>query len=110
MSAPQDDYTPGADSIEGASGADTTQNDYKSRTGQSHIPVQNDEAPVEDPIDPNNADSDEQLARDDTDAIDQGNIVDERTRGATKNYREPGDEEGLPGPEDGSSRVAGGPN
>ena len=36
-------------------------NDYKSRTGQSHIPVQSDDAPVEDPIDPATADSDEIL-------------------------------------------------
>ena len=36
-------------------------NDYKSRTGQSHIPVQSDDAPVEDPIDANTADSDQQL-------------------------------------------------
>lgn len=47
-------------------------------------------------------------ARDDKDAIDESNIVDERTRGATKpsgNYREPGDEEGLGGPEDGTSSM-----
>jgi hypothetical protein len=48
--------------------------------------------------------------RDDKDAIDQSNILDERTRGAVKSYAEPGDEEGLPGPEDGTSRVRGGPN
>lgn len=36
-------------------------NDYKSRTGQHHIPVQSDEAPVADPIDPATADSDETL-------------------------------------------------
>lgn len=48
--------------------------------------------------------------RDDADAIDSGNIINERTRGATKSYQEPGDEEGLGGPEDGRSRVAGGPN
>ena len=36
-------------------------NDYKSRTGQSEIPVQSDEAPVEDPINPDTADSDQQL-------------------------------------------------
>ena len=36
-------------------------NDYASRTGQSHIPVQKDEASIEDPIDPATADSDEQL-------------------------------------------------
>ena len=49
-------------------------------------------------------------ARDDSDAIDQTNIIEERTRGAVKSYTEPGDEEGLPGPEDGTSRVAGGRN
>ena len=48
---------------------------------------------------------------DDKNAIDQSNIISERTRGAAKSagtYQEPGDEEGLPGPEDGTSRVAGG--
>lgn len=40
---------------------DPVDNDYKSRTGQSHIPVQSDTAPVEDPIDPTTADSDETL-------------------------------------------------
>ena len=50
---------------------------------------------------------------DDKNAIDQSNILDERTRGAAKSsgtYQEPGDEEGLPGPDDGTSAVAGGPN
>lgn len=60
MSA-NDDFKPGNDSIEGVSGADTVDNDYKSRTGQGHIPVQSDETTVEDPIDPNTADSDAQL-------------------------------------------------
>ena len=38
-------------------------------------------------------------ARDDNEAIDRENILDERTRGAGKpkgTYTEPGDEEGLP--------------
>ncbi len=104
-------------------------NDYKSRTGQHHIPVQSDEAPVSDPIDPATADSDETLgkslsvlspclnllfvwivanvvaAKDDSDAIDQSNIIGGRTRGAKPSggYTEPGDEEGLPGAEDGTS-------
>ncbi|EMC92693.1 hypothetical protein BAUCODRAFT_27047 [Baudoinia panamericana UAMH 10762] len=105
-----------------------TDNDYVSRTGQKEgpIPVQKDEAGVEDPIDPATADSDEQLgthstqhvklvrktnelpAKDDTEAINQNNIINERTRGATKKagtYQEPGDEEGLPGPEDGTSNI-----
>jgi hypothetical protein len=38
-------------------------NDYKSRTGQGEIPVQGDDMPVEDPIDPATADSDEQLGK-----------------------------------------------
>ena len=40
---------------------DAQDNDYKSRTGQHHIPVQGDDAPVNDPIDPATADSDETL-------------------------------------------------
>lgn len=45
------------------------------------------------------------LARDDNEAIDKGNILDERTRGAGKpsgTYREPGDDEGIP-TDDGTS-------
>lgn len=61
MSAPDSEYQPAGEGLEGSTGADTIQNDYKSRTGQSQIPVQSDEAPVEDPIDANSADSDEQL-------------------------------------------------
>ncbi|MCJ1335158.1 hypothetical protein MMC09_000424 [Bachmanniomyces sp. S44760] len=85
-------------------------NDYTSRTGQktSSIPVQKDEDPVEDPIDPATADSDETLASDDKDAIDSNNIIGGRTRGAKPvngKYTEPGDEEGLPG-DDGTSRGA----
>lgn len=51
-------------------------------------------------------------AKDEADAIDESNIIDERTRGVVKEggYAEPGDEEGLGGPDDGRSRVAGGPN
>lgn len=47
-------------------------------------------------------------ARDDADAIDQSNIIDGRTRGAKPSggYAEPGDEEGLPNAEDGTSRGA----
>ena len=46
--------------------------------------------------------------RDDKDAIDTSNIIDERTRHAKPaegTYREPGDEEGIP-TDDGTSRVA----
>ena len=38
-------------------------NEYKSRTGQNEIPVQSDDKTVEDPIDPDTADSDAQLGR-----------------------------------------------
>ncbi|KAL6704349.1 hypothetical protein ACN47E_008305 [Coniothyrium glycines] len=73
-------------------------NDYQSRTGQSEIPVQKDEAPIEATEYDNGGDSDEQLARDENEAIDESNIIEERTRGATKEagtYTEPDDEEGL---------------
>jgi hypothetical protein len=48
------------------------------------------------------------IVRDDNEAIDKSNIIDGRTRGAKPagGYREPGDEEGLPGPDDGTSSVA----
>jgi hypothetical protein len=46
------------------------------------------------------------VVRDDKDAIDESNIIDDRTRNAGLNdggYAEPGDDEGLPGPEDGTT-------
>ncbi|TDZ13979.1 hypothetical protein Cob_v010428 [Colletotrichum orbiculare MAFF 240422] len=72
-------------------------NEYVSRKAGEPIGVQSDDAKVEDPIDAATADSDEQLARDDKDAIDESNIIDERTRSAKPEgtYREPGDTEGL---------------
>ena len=49
--------------------------------------------------------------QDEKEAIDRGNILKgDRLRHATKpagTYREPGDEEGLPGPDDGTSNVRG---
>lgn len=82
-------------------------NNYTSRTGQSQIPVRKDDAPVEDPIDSATADSDETLVRDENEAIDQSNIIEGCTRGATKasTYAELDDEEGLSGPNDGISAV-----
>ncbi|CZT15734.1 uncharacterized protein RCC_01568 [Ramularia collo-cygni] len=101
MSAPEAEY-----STDNA----PSQNDYVSRTGQKDIvPVQSDDAGVEDPIDAETADSDAQLERDEEQAIDSSNIIEERTRGAAKSdgtYTEPGDEEGLPGAEDGTSSGA----
>ncbi|KAJ8111246.1 hypothetical protein OPT61_g6118 [Boeremia exigua] len=73
---------------------------YESRTGQSEIPVLKDDAPVErtEYNDHEVADSDKQLELDEHDAINEDNILNERTRGAAKQagtYTEPGDEEGL---------------
>lgn len=63
MSASADDqYEQQNDQVSGdAPAGDAQDNDYQSRTGQSHIPVQSDNADVEDPIDPETADSDAQL-------------------------------------------------
>ncbi|KAI6082474.1 hypothetical protein F4821DRAFT_246996 [Hypoxylon rubiginosum] len=80
---------------------------YVSRPGHKNeeVPVQSDREVVEDPIDENVADSDLQLGRDEKDAIDTSNIIDDRTRHAkpvTGTYRQPGDDEGLPD-DDGTS-------
>ena len=62
MSSADDQYEQQNDVTGGdVPSGDAGDNDYKSRTGQSHIPVQSDQAPVEDPIDPATADSDETL-------------------------------------------------
>ena len=62
MSSADDQYEQQNDVTGGdVPAGDAGDNDYKSRTGQSHIPVQSDQAPVEDPIDPATADSDETL-------------------------------------------------
>ena len=62
MSAANEYSDSGAPGSEGAS-LSTMDNDYASRTGQSEIPVQNDDAPVEDPIDAATADSDATLRK-----------------------------------------------
>jgi len=48
------------------------------------------------------------IAADDKEAINPSNIIESKTRGAKPSggYREPSDEEGLPGPDDGTSRIA----
>ncbi|TVY41178.1 hypothetical protein LOCC1_G005976 [Lachnellula occidentalis] len=111
MSCADDQYESQNDRpASGVPAGDAQDNDYVSRTGEKGgpIPVQSDGAEVEDPIDADTADSDAQLARDDKDAIDQANVIGDRTRhaGPSEGYREPGDEEGLPGPDDGTSAVA----
>lgn len=63
MSASADDqYEQQNDTVTGGVPAgDSKDNDYASRTGQNQIPVQKDDAPVEDPINPDTADSDQTL-------------------------------------------------
>ena len=62
MSSADDQYEQQNDVTGGdVPAGDSIDNDYKSRTGQSHIPVQSDDAPISDPIDPATADSDETL-------------------------------------------------
>ncbi|RGP75481.1 hypothetical protein FSPOR_589 [Fusarium sporotrichioides] len=95
--------------LENAPSASYEDNSYVSRPGEKDQPiaVQADSDRVEDPIDAEQADTDAQLERDEKDAIDQSNIIEERTRGATQpggTYQEPGDEEGLPS-DDGTSSV-----
>ena len=64
MSSADDQYEQANDTVGGdVPAGDATDNDYTSRTGQSEIPVQRDEAPVEDPIDPATADSDATLGK-----------------------------------------------
>lgn len=110
MSASADDQYEQQNDVVGGDvpAGDAKDNDFASRTGQSQIPVQKDDAPVADPIDPATADSDQTLEQDEKDAIDPANTVESRTRGAKPSggYTEPGDEEGLPGPDDGTSRIA----
>ena len=69
MSAPDAEYQPVDAGAEGPNGADTTQDDYKSRTGQSTIPVVSDSTNIEDPIDANTADSDAQLGEQSTPTV-----------------------------------------
>jgi len=63
MSTSADDqYEQANDQVGGdVPAGDAADNDYKSRTGQYQIPVQSDDKPVDDPIDPATADSDQTL-------------------------------------------------
>ena len=56
---------------DGVPGGDSKDNAYASRPSQGHIPIQSDDAPVEDPIDPVTADTDEQLSKPDAFSIHQ---------------------------------------
>jgi len=88
-----------AHTSEDAPSGEIKDDSYVSRRGAKDepLPVVSD-TKVEDPIDSRVADSDEQLERDDKEAIDPSNLIEERTRGVkpVSSYREPGDEEGLP--------------
>ncbi|KAI1347443.1 hypothetical protein F5Y01DRAFT_295124 [Xylaria sp. FL0043] len=60
------------------------------------VPVVSDEAAIEDPVRPEQADTNEQLDRDDREAIDESNILKDRLRGNEPKkgaLREPSDEE-----------------
>ena len=62
MSSADDQYEQQNDVTRGdVPAGDVKDNDYASRPGQHQIPVQKDEVPVEDPINPATADSDETL-------------------------------------------------
>ncbi|KAI9888690.1 MAG: hypothetical protein M1814_006500 [Vezdaea aestivalis] len=68
--------------------------DYVPKQGKSDF-VQKDDAPVQDPIDSESADSDKTLAQDEDVAIDSSNIIKERTRGAapSEGYSEPSEDD-----------------
>ncbi|RYP13239.1 hypothetical protein DL765_006978 [Monosporascus sp. GIB2] len=76
---------------------------YSGRNNEA-IPVQSDQDPVDDPVNPAMADSDNVLngtERDDRKAVEKSNVARDRSRSATKpggTYFESGDEEELPGP------------
>ncbi|TKA26151.1 hypothetical protein B0A50_04648 [Salinomyces thailandicus] len=102
---PEDDVSAQSDAPAGVPMDD----EYVSRTGQKQapVPVQSDNDPTGDNNPVDDPDSDKALEADEAAAIDKSNIIKERTRGnTTGNMTEPGDEEGLPGASDGTSRLA----
>lgn len=129
---PEDDVSAQSDAPAGVPMDD----EYVSRTGQKQapVPVQSDNDPTGDNNPVDDPDSDKALGTfhifthqifddktsldgftdvpgvieaDEAAAIDKSNIIKERTRGnTTGNMTEPGDEEGLPGASDGTSRLA----
>ncbi|KAL2145273.1 hypothetical protein VTI28DRAFT_7641 [Corynascus sepedonium] len=94
-SAPyQRDDKIGADLAREAPPGQVNDPSYKT-SGTSSVPVVDDDAHIDDPMQPGNADSDKQLEQDEREAIDKGNILKERTRKAkpTGTYAEPSDEQ-----------------
>ncbi|OAA48624.1 hypothetical protein NOR_01874 [Metarhizium rileyi] len=92
--AQTDDKVNEADFDANVPGGQVQDNSYATRKSEA-IPVQSDNAPVEDPVDATNADSDKQLERDEKEAIDKSNIIKQRTREAQPRgqYKEPDDAE-----------------
>ncbi|KAK0639766.1 hypothetical protein B0T16DRAFT_338908 [Cercophora newfieldiana] len=69
---------------------------YKSRRGdRAPIEVIDDDAPIEDPFQSGDADSDKQLKKDEAEAIDKSNIIEGQTRRRMPEgrYVEPTDEQ-----------------
>ncbi|CCC11548.1 hypothetical protein SMACR_04537 [Sordaria macrospora] len=90
------DDKPGANLPNEAPAGQVNDPSYKTKGSTEAVPVIDDDAPVEDPIRPEEADSDKQLAKDEAEAIDKSNIIGERTRHAIKSagtYQEPSDEQ-----------------
>jgi len=89
-------------------GADTVDNSYATSAAEP-FPVIKDEERVEQPNDERDPDSDEALEQDEAEAINQSNILQgNRLRHAKPRgggYKEPTMDEGLPGPEEGTSGV-----
>ncbi|GLB06896.1 hypothetical protein AtubIFM57258_002215 [Aspergillus tubingensis] len=74
---------------------------HETRSGlRNQVPVTRDDDIYEDPMQPPYSNTDQQLAQDEDEAIDQSNVIQGRTRGAkpqTRNqYNEGPDEDELP--------------
>ncbi|PYH94934.1 hypothetical protein BO71DRAFT_378456 [Aspergillus ellipticus CBS 707.79] len=74
---------------------------HETKTGlRGQIPIQDDDDVFEDPMQPPFSNTDQQLAQDENEAIDQSNVIPGRTRGAkpqTRNqYSEGPEEDDLP--------------
>ncbi|KAK4097178.1 hypothetical protein N658DRAFT_413125, partial [Parathielavia hyrcaniae] len=95
QAAPYQVDEPGDSLPRGAPPGQVSDPSYKTSKGEE-VPVVDDDAPLDDPMKPDQADSSKQLERDERDAIDKGNIVKDRTRHAAKPagaYAEPTDEQ-----------------
>ncbi|MCJ1439651.1 MAG: hypothetical protein MMC23_000131 [Stictis urceolatum] len=91
-----DDYEARNDAATDVTGS--VNDDSYATSRNETIPVQKDSDAVEDPIQAPDSNSDAQLERDENDAIDQSNVMGQRTRGAKPggSYSEGPDEDDLP--------------